>query len=142
VAAISSALLCDYANVRDNMLTVVSGGLTRLYRPTMPGPLSMMLAIVVEVPHIELDQVHELSVKITSADTATEVARIVAGLQLDQTIVEPGESASACLALDIRSVRLEEFGAYDVFVGVDSNLPDQLTFYVKQLAEPEPPTNP
>ena len=38
---ISTAILCDFAEVRDNLLFVVAGGVTRLFRAEWPGPMNV-----------------------------------------------------------------------------------------------------
>lgn len=43
------ATLADSANVREGLLSVLSAGVTHLYRPEFPAPLGVAVAIIVEV---------------------------------------------------------------------------------------------
>ena len=43
------ATICDFAQVRDGLLSVISAGITRVWRSQYPAPLGVMLALVFEV---------------------------------------------------------------------------------------------
>ena len=47
---LSTAVLCDFAQVRDRLLFVASGAVSRLYRRELPSPLGLMVGLVIEVP--------------------------------------------------------------------------------------------
>lgn len=42
---LAAALLCDAANVRENLLSILSGGITVLGRPSFPAPIGVDLAL-------------------------------------------------------------------------------------------------
>ncbi|MFJ3381943.1 DUF6941 family protein [Curtobacterium sp. NPDC090217] len=42
--------LCDVANERDRLISVLSGGVTRIQRPSFPAPLKADLAILLDLP--------------------------------------------------------------------------------------------
>jgi hypothetical protein len=46
---IIAGVLCDYAEVREGLLTIVSAGITRLWRAELPAPMGVFLALQVEV---------------------------------------------------------------------------------------------
>lgn len=62
---IAMAVLSDAVTVRENLINVLSGGITQLNRPEYPSPLSAQLAVLVEVDpsdmggesaiHVEVD---------------------------------------------------------------------------------------
>lgn len=132
MAEISSAIVCDFAQVRDNLLFVVAGGITRVYRPNLPAQLGLCLALIVEVPSDERGQVHEIVAACKHSQTAEELFRIVGAAQAhDLGDLEPGESQFLPLAVDLRSVGAARYGSYDVHTSVDGQPGPLLTFYVK-----------
>jgi hypothetical protein len=131
LASVSASLLCDFAQVREGVLFVASGGLTRAYRPEMPAAIGMMLALVIEVPADEQDQAHEIVMVIKHNDTAQEAARLVGGFQVGRPPEAfPGETIYVPQVLDLRTVGVAQYGAYDVRLSVDSHEAPWLTFYV------------
>ena len=62
---IIAGVLCDYAEVREGLLTIVSAGITRLWRAELPAPMGVFLALQVEVEANERPFPHELEVAIT-----------------------------------------------------------------------------
>ncbi len=61
---IQTAILCDFATVREGLLHVLGGGLTRLWRPRLPAPLGLSLAMLAEVPFDRAQLPHEFKVEI------------------------------------------------------------------------------
>ncbi|MGH9209457.1 MAG: DUF6941 family protein [Acidimicrobiales bacterium] len=130
MASIQAGILCDFAQVREGLLFVASGCLTRMYRESLPGPLNVMLALVVEIPHDEVDAVHELNIAVKQSSTASELGRVVTALQAGSSVREPGESLWVPVVADLRSGVVPEYGAYDVTMSVDGTPGPYLTFYV------------
>jgi hypothetical protein len=135
LASISSGILCDFAQVRDGLLFVASGGVTRAFRPELPAGLGVMLGLLVELPPGDIELVHELTVVVKQNETAEDIARFVAGVQA-QGDTYPGEALIAPLVLDLRNVPVEAYGSYDIRAAVDGELGIHLTFYV---ADKQPP---
>lgn len=129
VAAISSVLLCDYAQVREGLLFVLSGGITRVYRRTLPAPLGVKAAVVVEIGFAEIARPHQLVVSVKHVGTAQEMGRMTSGFKAAGAL-EPGESLYVPIVVDLASVAVKEYGAHDVQVAVDGAVPAQLTIYV------------
>jgi hypothetical protein len=132
LANISAAILCDFAQVRENLLFVSSGGLTRIFAPKVPAPFNMMLGLIFEIGPDEVAAAHEFTVVIKHIETAKDVARIVGGFQVDGQPF-PGEGLYAPMALDFRTVSVPEFGALDVHTEIDGNVGPQLTCYVIEV---------
>ena len=134
MAAISSALLCDFAQVREGLLFVLSGGITRVYRADLPGTLGVKAAVVVEIGFAEVERVHQLVVSVKHAGTAQELGRLTTGFQA-AGVLEPGESLYVPLVVDLAAVPVRDYGAHDVQVSVDGAVPAQLTIYVSAQKE-------
>jgi Family of unknown function (DUF6941) len=130
VATITAGIICDFANVREGLLSVLSGGLTRIYRPTLPQGLGVMLALMIDVPFDELEQVHEVNVVVKQNDTAKDIARFVAGAQASSAKVEPGEHLLMPLVVNLHGLAIEAYGSYDIRMSVDGNDGPHLTVYV------------
>ncbi len=47
--------LCDHVQVRDGLLFIVAGGITRLRRPSYPATLGAGLAVVIEFEQVEAE---------------------------------------------------------------------------------------
>lgn len=118
---LSSALLCDFAQVRDGLLFVSSGGVTRLYRSDFPAPMGVCLALVMEAHPTEATRPHELQVIIQGQD-GERVAELTAGFQLsaDSTAaLETGENVQLPQALDLRPVGLTSSGPHTIEILID-----------------------
>jgi hypothetical protein len=132
MADISSMLLCVYAEARDGVLFVGSGGVTRVVPPTLPAPLGLTLALVVELGHDEIDSAHELLVTVKDAATADQLMRATFEVPVGYADLEPGESLYVPLTVQLCDAVLASYGAHDVHAGVDGGAGRQLTFYTKQ----------
>jgi hypothetical protein len=127
-----SAVICDHAGVREGLLTVVAAGITRIHREKLPGPLSVFVAVLVEVPPVDRPFPHELSVRLTSP-SGKQLLKGGAGFQ-----VQPGpdmdsdESSLVPLPIDMRNVGVEEYGWHEVAISLDSADPITLRFKVAQ----------
>lgn len=131
MTSISSAILCDFAQVREGLLFVSSGALTRLYRAKLPAPLGITVAVVVEVGYEEIDRNHELIVAIKQVDTAEQIGRMTGNFKTSSADLEPGESLYVPIIINISRARAKAYGPHDVQVAVDGDVGAQLTFYIR-----------
>lgn len=129
MAAVSAAILCDFAQVREGLLFVNSGGITRAFAEQVPAPLNMMLGLIVELGPAEAEAAHELVVTVKHVESAGVLARLVGGLQARDAVRFPGEGLYVPLALDLRAVAVTSYGAHDVQTEVDGNVGPTLTCY-------------
>lgn len=140
-AHITALILADFAQIREGLMFVASGGITRLYRadlPAMLGPL--WLATIVEISPMELDRPHELNVRVRHVETATELLTVTGAMTAPVAgggNYEPGESATIPLAVPLPpNAPLHHFGAYDLTASIDRGPSARLTFYVKPVPTP------
>lgn len=80
-AQLKALVLCDFAQVREGLLFVQSGGLTRLAALTFPAKFVCHLACLVYLPPDEAATAHEMVMKIKAASTATLIATVKAVLR-------------------------------------------------------------
>jgi len=122
MARLSTLLVCDHAQVRERLLMVLSGGITRLHVAQLPAAVQFSVALVVEVPYVELDQDHEVRMSVTDPMTAAPMAEpFVATLPADPESlarVYPGEPVLVPLTVAV-ALGVERVGQYDVRVTVD-----------------------
>lgn len=116
---ITTALLCDFAQVRQNLLFVCSGGITQLNRSSWPAKMGLHLALVIAVHPTEFGRPHELNVFVQSEDGA-RVAEATGGIQVDTAEeTTPTEHATVPITLNLQDVRLQDPGRYatEILIG-------------------------
>lgn len=117
---IDCALLCDAVTVRDGLLHILGGGVTRVSRPEYPGPLGIALALRVMVHPTEAEREHKLEARLISEDGA-DVGRIDVQFSIaGNDGVRPGEEFSAAIPLPVNSaLMLPSAGAYSFEILID-----------------------
>lgn len=122
--------LCDYANVREGLLNIVSGGITRVtVRNGFPSPVDAHLAMSVYVqPHV-VGVPHTSRVVLRYPDTVDEIARIdfEFNAHADRN---PGEGLSLPFAVPLRGVVFPRAGQVDVSVSLDDAPAGMLSFWI------------
>lgn len=141
LANISTSILCDFAQVRDGLLFVCSGGITRRYCAQLPAPLGVMLGLLVEIPPDEPELVHEIQIVVKSNDTAEDIHRSVTGVQA-RGDTRPGESLMVPAVADLRPIEASAYGSYDIRVIVDGDAGTLLTFYLVDKPPPQRSSRP
>ena len=63
-AELKALILCDFAQTRENLLFVQSGGLTRLASSAFPARFSCYVGAIVYMPPNEVEAAHELVLRI------------------------------------------------------------------------------
>jgi hypothetical protein len=106
---IDCALHCDAATVREGLLHVLGGGITRVNRPEYPAPLGTALALRIVLESDE--QEGTLDVRLVNTD-GQQIAHAQGGFRIGVEGVEPGEETAAILALPFHSAVLPSAGLY------------------------------
>ena len=70
MAHVRSAMLCDFAQVREGLLFVSSGGITRVAAPALGAPVSISVAGELEVLSYEAGTTHEITFKEAAIESA------------------------------------------------------------------------
>ena len=127
---ITTGLLCDFAQVREGLLFVLSGGVTRLHRPELPGAMGLCAALVVTLDAIEMERPHEFRLVVVDQD-GNRVAEAQGGFQITPSdSLHVGEKQQVPIAVDHRFAEVSTTGAHDVVVYVDGHRMFETTFYV------------
>lgn len=132
---VASAFLADFAQVRDGLLHVVGGGVTRLSRTDYPAPLGVCLAVVVELHRMDQGRPHELEVRIQDADGGG-VAEIKGGFQAESSDTAIHEPVYVALAFDLRNGAVNHDGYYSVEIAVDGQHRRTIPFRVSPPPTP------
>lgn len=135
---ITAALLCDFAQVREGLLFVSSGGITRIFHAPdgqFPQPLGLFLALTIEVGPEEIRQVHEIRVQVVQQSSAEVIGQVIGGMQPTGATLPlaPGEAGMVPVVIPLGPIGLPELGAYDVRVSADGLAPRILTVYLVDL---------
>lgn len=133
-ARLNALILCDFAQVREGLLFVQSGGLTRLAAPSFPARFSCHVAAMVHLaPDVAVDA-HKMVMKVKAADTATLVATVNVELRenpLPQGLA-PGEGRQVPIVVPVHKVSFPGPGQYDLQVDIDDEFAGDLNFRVEQ----------
>jgi hypothetical protein len=117
---ISSLVVCDFAQVREGLLTICSGGITRVAVPEVPAPLGVMLAALLELGPGDMGPIHEVTWRVSHVEVAATVANGLGAVQVTQAPGhEPGEPVQIPLLVDLRHVAVSSLGQHDIKVTVD-----------------------
>jgi hypothetical protein len=132
---VTTALLCDHVQVREGLLFVLSGGITRIRRPSFPAPLGAGFAVVLELDRIEAEHPHTFELVVVGED-GDEVGRINADLQIgDHSGTYAGENIQVPLGIEMHGAVLPGPGAYELRVYVDGQHQRTIQFWAEQTAE-------
>ena len=129
MARVASALLCDAATVREGLLHILGGGITRLHRSEYPAPMQVTLVAQVVLTPIEVGFAHDVSATIQTEDGVVVIeanGHLEAGPP--NPLLEPGESVILPLVINLTNVVLNKPGGYSIEMSVDSVHQASLTF--------------
>ncbi|MEZ5322009.1 MAG: hypothetical protein R2698_08055 [Microthrixaceae bacterium] len=140
MAHVRSVILCDFAQVREGLLFVSSGGITRIAAPTLGSAVQFYVAGEIEVMAHEADLVHNVDVKVNVVDTSTTIWHSHLQIQTNRTNegMFPGESLHIPFACPVGPMPVSAFGPHDLKVSLDDSETEITTFYLLQIT-PTPP---
>ncbi|MEY2396911.1 MAG: hypothetical protein QOJ00_85 [Actinomycetota bacterium] len=129
MARVSSALLCDAATVREGLLHILGGGITRLHRTEYPAPMQVTLVAQIVLTPLEVGFEHDVSATIQTED-GDVVVQATGHLEAGppNPLLEPGESVILPLVINLTNVVLGAPGGYSIEIAVDSVHQASLTF--------------
>jgi len=115
---IAAAILCDAATVREGLLHMLGGPITRLYRPGVPAPLGVALASIIEMERDDLDVPHELNMILSNS--TGQIAQATGALQLGTPPkMEADEIALAPFVMPLQMVGTGSFGRHAITLTLD-----------------------
>jgi hypothetical protein len=130
-------VLCDFAQVREGLLFVSSGGVSRVVSTSYPARLHLYLALVVHLPPSEMTEAHRMRVRFKYPDSATQIAHVDVAMQLNEpAAVFPGEGINMPSAIDLANILFPRPGQIDVQIDIDDQLAGDLSFWLLESARP------
>ena len=130
---LSTAVLCDFAQVRDRLLFVSSGAVSRLYRRDLPSPLGLMVGLVIEVPLEDSGVEHTLRADVVNRH-GDALATVQNTFRVGDEGLFPHEVQQVPLVLSITGVRARTWGTHQVRLTLDDELMRALTLYIVPAA--------
>jgi hypothetical protein len=116
---LTTVLLCDHAQVREGLLFVHSGGVSRVVPSSYPASIRVHLAMVVHVPASEIPSPHSIDLRFKYPDSAELVATAQIALQLHEIHgAYPGEGINVPQVIDLSLIPFPRPGQVDVQVSV------------------------
>jgi hypothetical protein len=133
---LTSAFLCDFAEVREGLLFALGGGITRLYRERYPAPINLTLAMLVVLEPEEVSLPHESSIAIND-DDGRRIGLVAGGFNiLEVAGREAGETVTIPIVIQLGRGALPRAGAYDVDISLDGQSCMNLAFIAKEGLPP------
>jgi hypothetical protein len=130
---LSTAVLCDFAQVRDRLLFVSSGAVSRLYRAELPSPIGLMVGLIIEVPLEDAGMNHSLRAEVINRH-GTVLATLDNIFRVGDEGLFPHEVQQVPLVLSITGVRARTWGTHQIRLYLDDELVRALTLYVVPAA--------
>jgi hypothetical protein len=130
---LSTAVLCDFAQVRDRLLFVSSGAVSRLYRSELPSPIGLMVGLIIEVPLEDAGMNHSLRAEVINRH-GTVLATLDNVFRVGDEGLFPHEVQQVPLVLSITGVRARTWGTHQIRLYLDDELVRALTLYVVPAA--------
>lgn len=136
---IASVIVCDAATVREGLLHVLGGGITRLWRTELPAPLGVALAVTIEMEREVEHLPHEIRVEILGPEDQ-RVGDAVAGIQYGGGArLEPGECHLLAIAIPLQNIGISAYGRHRLIVRVDDDDEREIGVWVLHPDEQEMP---
>jgi hypothetical protein len=137
---VDSLIVCDAVTIREGLFHVLGGGITRLWRPTLPGPLGVQIAAVIEIAELELELPHEIGIVLRDA-VGADIFRIQGGFQAQRPPkLEDGESVLVPVAFDTRNAGIMTYGRHELTAQVDSGDVMSRAFWILHPEELQMPS--
>ncbi len=132
------ATICDYAQIREGLLTIISASITRLYRANFPAPMEAMLALLIETSQDLVKIPQEIRVRIEDEDggvllTAGTVFQVESAPDAD-----PGELLLIPSVLDLRAVALQKPGRYQIVIEIPGSDHTSVIAFRAELVNTQP----
>lgn len=130
------ALICDAVSVRDNLLHMLGGGITRIWASEFPAPMRASLATRIMLHPTEAEKRHKLRVVIQDEDGA-KIGSFDAefGVGVPDALT-PGEEVQVPLGFPLNPVRLPKEGGYSLELLLDDAHQTSVPF--RAAARPTP----
>lgn len=133
------AFLCDAATVREGLLHILGGGITRLWREQFPAQIAATLAVMIVLHPTEAESEHKMVIRVASED-GQDIATMEGSFRAQRgDLSKPGELIASPLVLNLHSVPLPRAGSYSVDILIDNQHQRSLQFVAAPSSEKSSP---
>lgn len=126
---VSALLLCDFAQIRDGLLFVASGGVSRVYRNGVPARLGLYLAMIVDMTADEAGHPHDLAVQVVDR-TGNDVASVNATFKVGDEGVFYQERQHVPFVVSLADLEVGTWGTHEVRLRLNDQAVGTVTCYV------------
>ena len=138
---VTTVMLADHATVREGLLHVLGGGITRIMRDPLPAQLGVVLALMLQADDpADFKKVHDLGVSVSHIDSGKgeSVAKAVLTVQ-PLSEIGPGPLPYISLVVPLQGVPIMETGVHEISVRLDGEMVAVVQFEVvkAELAQTE-----
>lgn len=110
------ATICDFAQVREGLLSVLSAGITRIWNNQYPAPLGVMIALILEINPSDTLVPQEVRIRVENEDGA-QLAEASGGFQMEPGPGhDPGELLVLPSVIDFRNLPIPAAGRYQIVI--------------------------
>lgn len=128
---LKAAIICDAASVREGLLHMLGGGITRIWRQDLPAALGVALAVIVDLPPEVMFDPHEVTVAFVRDDDNEQLNEIKGAFQVGPELrLEPGEHQLIPMVFDLHGALVDRYGAFTFHIAIDLIPATALRFWV------------
>ena len=129
---LTTLTLCDFANVREGMINIVSGGITRIaVHGEFPAHVDSYIAMSIYIQPHRVGEEHNGRVTLRYPDTMEEIARFDFGFNVNGDRY-PGEGLFFPVALPLRGVAFPHTGQIDLSVALNGQPAGLVSFWLSE----------
>ena len=130
---LTTLTLCDFANVREGMINIISGGITRIaVHSEFPAQVEAYIAMSIYVQPHRVGEDHKGHVILRYPDTMEEVGRVDFSFNVNADR-NPGEGLFFPLAIPLRGIGFPQTGQIDVSVTLNDHPAGLVSFWLMEV---------
>lgn len=137
---VEAAILCDAATIRDGLLHMLGGPISRMWRQSLPAPLGVAVAGIIVFEQEQADVPHEIELTVESDSDL--LVRVMSAVQVGTPIahLESGELLRAPFAFPLHGAGTDKYGKHLARVSVDKgDAVREIAFWVLHPEEQDLP---
>jgi hypothetical protein len=130
MAILSTSTICDFASTRGNLLSIINGGISRIYVNAVPSILPIYVALVVEFEDLEISLPHEITISIDGLEANTATGSTAFQVLEEDLKLEVSEKFLVPFAIPLLGLLINEYGKHIIKIYVDDEFMRELAFWV------------
>ena len=115
------AMLCDAVSIREGLLHILGGGITRIWVEQFPAPINATLALRMLIEPAQAGVAHEVKLLVQGPD-GEELGTFNLDFGVNADASTPTEDVPVPLAIPMGQVAVPKAGSYSIEVMVDEKI--------------------